>query len=192
MEEIIRKRLQESASIKLSLADNDILIHKIKELGEAIIKCIENGGKLAVCGNGGSAMDALHFSGEMVGRFQRERCAWPVIALNADISILTSVANDYGYEDVYARQLQAYLKAGDILIEISTSGNSDNVFRAVQKAKKMGVMTAALLGNDGGKIGECVDIPVIVQNDTTARIQEVHITLIHIICEMIEERLCLK
>ncbi len=190
MEEIIRTRLQESAAIKLALVDDDILIHKVTKLSDEIINCIAKGGKLAVCGNGGSATDAIHFSGEVVGRFQRERRPWPVISLNADISILTGIANDYGYEDVYARQVQAYLREGDILIGISTSGNSENVLRAVQMARKMGVRTAALLGKDGGRIGGTVDIPVIVPNNVTARVQEVHITLIHILCELLEERLC--
>lgn len=190
MEEIIRTRLQESAAIRLALVDDDILIHKVTELSDEIINCIAKGGKLAVCGNGGSATDAIHFSGEVVGRFQRERRPWPVISLNADISILTGIANDYGYEDVYARQVQAYLREGDILLGISTSGNSENVLRAVQMARKMGVRTAALLGKDGGRIGGTVDIPVIVPNNVTARVQEVHITLIHILCELLEERLC--
>lgn len=189
MEEIIRGRLKESADIKLALLDNDILIHNVSLLAQKIINCIEKGGKLAVCGNGGSATDALHFSGEIVGRFQRERRAWPIIAFNADISILTSIANDYGYEEVYARQAQAYLRTGDILIGISTSGNSENVFRGIQKAQELGVMTAALLGNDGGKIGGRVDIPIIVPCRITARVQEMHITLIHILCELIEESL---
>lgn len=190
MEEIIRKSLEESAAIKRSLAGDDILIHKVTLLAGEIINCIQKGGKLALCGNGGSATDALHFSGEVVGRFKRDRCAWPAISFNSDIAVLTSIANDYGYEEVYARQVQAFLKKGDILIGISTSGNSENVFRAIKKAKEMEVMTAAMLGGDGGKIGKSADIPIIVDSSITARVQEAHITLIHIICELMEEKLC--
>lgn len=190
MEETVRKRLKESADMKYALLSDDILIDRLCFLSQKIVSCMEQGGKLAVCGNGGSATDALHFSGEMVGRFQRERRAWPVMALNADIAAMTSVANDYGYDDVYVRQVQAYLKEGDIIIGISTSGNSENVFRAVRKAREMGIVTAALLGGDGGKIGKSTEIPVIVPGRVTARIQEVHITLIHILCELVEERLC--
>lgn len=190
MEEIVRERLKESAAIKLILVSDGRLIHSVTQLAREIINCIEKGGKLALCGNGGSATDALHFAGEVVGRFQRERCAWPAMTFNADVSVLTSIANDYGYEDVYARQAEAFLKQGDILIGISTSGNSENVLRAMQQARKMGVRTAALLGNDGGKIRECADIPIIVPGSITARVQEAHITLIHIICELAEEELC--
>ncbi len=139
-----------------------------------------------LCGNGGSAADALHFAGEIVGRFQKERNSWPAIALNSDVAVMTSIANDYGYENIFARQVEGCIHPGDVFIGISTSGNSENIYRAVVAAKRNGALTAALLGNDGGKIGREVEQPIVVPSTNTARIQESHITLIHIICEMVE------
>lgn len=189
MHEIIRERLKESIAVKEALLENTELLNIVSDLADEIAAAITNGKKIVLCGNGGSASDALHFAGEIVGRFQKERTAWPAVVLNADVATMTAIANDYGYDNVFSRQAEGHVHTGDIFIGISTSGNSENVYRAVETAGKKGAWTAALLGKDGGKIGRKVDYPIIVPCMTTARVQESHITLIHIICEIVEERL---
>lgn len=190
MYELIAERIQNSIDVKQDLILNTDLQRIVSDLCDEIVKCIQNGGKLVLCGNGGSASDALHFAGEIVGRFQKERKSWPAVVLNADVATLTAIANDYGYEDVFARQAEGFVEAGDVFIGISTSGNSENVYRAVEVAKKKGAKTVAFLGKDGGKIGKKVEFPIVVPCTTTARVQESHITLIHIICEIVEEKIC--
>lgn len=189
MRYLINERIQESIEVKKCLLKNELLLNAIEKLAVAIVNCINNGHKLVICGNGGSASDSLHFAGEIVGRFQKERSAWPAVVLNADVATMTAIANDYGYDDVFARQAEGLVKSGDIFIGISTSGNSENVYRAVEVAKKNGAKTAAFLGKDGGKIGKHVNFPIIIPCMTTARVQECHILLIHIICEIAEEEL---
>lgn len=187
--ELIRQRLSDSIAVKQGLADNSALMNTVSDFADTIVDCISNGGKLVICGNGGSASDALHFAGEIVGRFVKERKAWPAVVLNADVATMTAIANDYGYDDVFARQAEGHLTDKDILIGISTSGNSENVYRAVLKAKEIGAKTACLVGKDGGKIGRTVDYPIIVPCNTTARVQECHICIIHILCEIAEAKL---
>lgn len=189
MSSIIKERIQDSIEVKTGLLTNERLLQTVSELADEITSCIKNGGKLVICGNGGSASDALHFAGEMVGRFQKERSAWPAVVLNADVVTMTAIANDYGYGDVFARQAEGHVNPKDVFIGISTSGNSENVLRAVDAAKKKGAKTAALLGKDGGRLGKMVDYPVIVPCMVTARVQESHIMIIHIICELVEEEL---
>ncbi len=186
---IITERIQESISIKEDLLVNETLLRTVDSLASAIIKAISQGNKLVLCGNGGSASDALHFAGEILGRFQKERSAWPAVVLNADVASLTSIANDYGYDDVFARQAEGHVRQGDVFIGISTSGNSENVLRAMKIAKEKGAVTAGLLGKDGGKIAEIADFPLIVPCNVTARVQECHILLIHILCEIVEAEL---
>ncbi len=190
MQDIIKQRIRDSIDVKQSLLENEELLIKVEWLTNEIIKAIKNGNKLILCGNGGSASDALHFAGEIVGRFIKERNAWPAVVLNADVATLTAIGNDYGYDEVFARQTQGHCNEGDVFIGISTSGNSENVLRAVDVAKKKGAKTAALLGKDGGKIGKEVEYPLIVPCNTTARVQESHILLIHIMCELAEKELC--
>lgn len=190
MYEIIKQRINDSIQVKTDLLSNEDLLNNLKSLTEKLISCIESGKKIVLCGNGGSASDALHFAGEIVGRFQKERHAWPAVVLNADVATMTAIANDYGYDDVFARQAEGHVQEGDIFIGISTSGNSENVLRAINVAKGKGAITAALLGKDGGKIGKLVDYPLIVSCNTTARVQESHIMMIHIICELVEKELC--
>lgn len=190
MKDLIAARISESIQVKKSLLENKILLGHMENLTNDIVSAIRSGHKLVLCGNGGSASDALHFAGEIVGRFVRERNAWPAVVLNADVATMTAIANDYGYDDVFARQVEGHCQEGDIFLGISTSGNSENVLRAEVAAKKKGAKTAALLGKDGGKIGKVVDYPVIVPCSTTARVQEAHILLIHIMCEWIEKELC--
>lgn len=189
MDKIIKKCINESIEVKQRILKNKDFLNSISTLADKIVEAIRDGNKLILCGNGGSASDALHFAGEIVGRFQKERDAWSAIVLNADVATMTAVANDYGYENVFARQAAAHINTGDVFIGISTGGNSENIYRAIETAKKKGAKTAALLGKDGGKIGKQVDLPIIVPCKVTARIQESHIVLIHILCEIVENRL---
>ena len=189
MNDIIRQRIQDSIDIKMRLLDNKELIERVSELADEIVDCLNRGGKLLLCGNGGSASDALHFAGEIVGRFQKERSAWSAIVLNADVTTMTAIANDYGYDEMFARQTEGHIVSKDIFIGISTSGNSENILRAACVAEKKGAKTAALLGKDGGRIGQVVNYPIKVPATITARIQEVHILLIHIICEIVEQKM---
>lgn len=152
----------------------------------AISNALAAGGKVLAFGNGGSAGDAQHLVAELVGRFQKERAGFAAVALTADTSLLTSVANDYGFERVFARQIDALGAAGDIALAISTSGTSPNVVAALKAAQAKGLQTIALTGRDGGDAGRLARIHVNVPDDCTARVQEVHITLIHAICEIVE------
>ena len=186
MYELVKERIQESIRVKQGLLENEELLERVSCLADEIVSCIRNGGKLILCGNGGSASDALHFAGEIVGRFQRERNAWPAVVLNADVATMTAIANDYSYDEVFSRQAEAHVTDKDILIGISTSGNSKNVMKAIEVAKSKGAKTAALLGKDGGKIAPEVDYALVVPCNVTARVQESHICLIHILCEISE------
>jgi D-sedoheptulose 7-phosphate isomerase len=156
---------------------------------EAIRRATSADGKVLVFGNGGSAADAQHLAAELVGRFVRERQALAALALSTDTSVLTSVANDYGYERVFARQVEALGRAGDVAFAISTSGRSANVVAALEAAAARGMTTVALTGRDGGQVGRMADIHINVPSDSTARAQEVHQTLIHAICELVEREL---
>lgn len=189
MKEIVVNRIKDSIDVKTALLDNGILLENVEKLANEIINSIKDGRKIVLCGNGGSASDALHFAGEIVGRFQKERSAWSAVVLNSDVATMTAIANDYGYDDVFARQAEGHVRPGDVFIGISTSGNSENVLRAAKVAKRQGAICAALLGKDGGKIKDIVDCPIIVPCNTTARVQECHILLIHIMCEIAEELL---
>lgn len=160
---------------------------KINETGRKLGEAIKNGNKILICGNGGSAADSQHFAAEIVGRYMKERKGWPAVALTTDTSTLTAVGNDYGYDAVFERQVEALGEKNDWLIGISTSGNSENVIRAIQKAGSSDVKTIALLGRDGGKIKELSDISILLPAKDTARIQEGHIFILHIWAEMIEE-----
>lgn len=152
-----------------------------------IAEALAGGRKLLVFGNGGSASDAQHMAAELVGRFQRERAAMAAIALTTDTSILTSIANDYSFKQVFARQVEALGQGGDVAFGISTSGESPNVVIALQVARARGLKTIAMTGRDGGEVGRAADIHVNVPDQSTARVQEVHRTLIHVMCEVIEE-----
>lgn len=189
MKNIIEKRIMESIAVKQGLLENVEVINTLEALAMRMVDCLKHGGKLILCGNGGSASDALHFAGEMVGRFQKERCPWPAIVLHADVASLTAISNDYSYDDSFAREAKAFTRPEDLLIGISTSGNSENVYRAILLARKIGATTAAFLGKDGGKIKSCVDYPLIVPCNVTARVQESHIMLIHILCELVENEM---
>jgi len=187
MLEDIKKQFQEN--IELHKVSAEMLAEDIAKVAEVIIDCYKNGNKILLCGNGGSAADAQHIAGELVGRFQKERRAFPAISLTTDTSILTAISNDYGYDSCFKRQVEALGKKGDILIAISTSGNSLNLIKAVEKASSMGLTTIALLGRDGGKLKELVNLPIVVPSESTARIQEVHILIAHIICGLVESKM---
>ncbi|MBI3008391.1 MAG: D-sedoheptulose 7-phosphate isomerase [Candidatus Omnitrophica bacterium] len=159
----------------------------ISLIASLIIKSLKKGGKVILFGNGGSAADSQHIAGELIGRFKKERAALPAVALTTDTSIITSIANDYGFEGIFARQIEGLGKRGDVAIGISTSGNAQNVIAGIKQAKKMGIKTVAWTGGDGGKIGKLADISFVVPSNDTPRIQESHITCGHILCELIEE-----
>lgn len=186
---IIKERIRDSINIKEALLEDESLLNAVENAANEIAKAIGNENKIVICGNGGSASDALHFAGEIVGRYQKERNPWSAIALNADAATMTAIANDYGYDEVFARQAQGHVKQGDVFVGISTSGNSENVLKACRIAEEQGAVTIALLGRDGGKINGVADYPIIIPCNITARIQECHILLIHIICEIVEEKL---
>jgi D-sedoheptulose 7-phosphate isomerase len=159
---------------------------QIYEAAKLLAKSLQNGGTLFWCGNGGSAADSQHMAAELVGRFKNNRKALRSIALTTDSSVLTCVSNDYSYDDVFSRQVESLGRFSDVLIGISTSGNSENVNRAFKTAKSTGLKTIALLGKAGGEAKGLVDIPLIVPSNSTARIQESHILIGHVFCELIE------
>ena len=162
-------------------------IPQIQKTGEAILEALRKGNKILLCGNGGSAADAQHIAAELVGRYEKKRRAWPAIALTTDTSALTALSNDYGYNEVFARQVAGLASTGDVLIAISTSGKSPNVIRAAEQAKAIGCKTIALTGAGAEPLASICDLAVIVSSDRTSRVQEAHIAIGHLWCEMIDE-----
>jgi len=178
-------QLLESAETKYRLLNEAPVISRMTEL---VIKTLKAGNKVIILGNGGSAADAQHIAAELVGHFSRpNRRPLPALALTTNTSVLTSVANDYGYKMVFVRQLVALARRGDVLVALSTSGNSPNVLEAVKTARRLGLKTIGFTGQGGGKLKKLVDIAFCVPSKNTARIQECHITAGHIICQMVEE-----
>jgi D-sedoheptulose 7-phosphate isomerase len=165
---------------------------QIAALATLLVETFTRGGKLLVMGNGGSAADAQHFVAEIVGRFKMERRALPAVALSTDTSILTAIGNDYGFDMVFRRQVEALAAAGDLVVGISTSGNSPNVQQALELARDMGCRTVGLLGKDGGSIKQCCDLALVMPTNDTPRIQEGHITIIHIVCDLLEKTMFTK
>ena len=165
---------------------------KISRAAEMIEQCLRSGNKLLVCGNGGSASDAAHFATELVVRFAKERRAYPAICLTGDGGLLTAAANDYGFDEIFARQVAAFGVSGDVLICLTTSGKSKNVQRALEEAKSRKLKTVAFLGRDGGSTIRLADVDLLVASDSTARIQEAHKLLLHVLCETVESRLAQK
>ena len=184
MRETVIKELEESADVKKMVAKtlSDLIVNAIN----MIISAYKAGGKVLLIGNGGSAADAQHIAAELVGRFKLERMALPAIALTTDTSILTSVANDYKYDNVFSRQVEALANNEDILIAITTSGNSINILKAVEMARSKNVKVIGLTGRDGGKLKDMADMTIMIPSDNTPRIQEAHITIGHIICNLVE------
>lgn len=187
--EYIKEQLKESAAVKVVCAEK--MAAEIERAAVTITKTIRSGGKVMLCGNGGSAADSQHLATEMVVRLsgKLDRPPLPAIALTTDTSTLTAAGNDFGFEMIFSRQVEALGKAGDILVAISTSGNSANVVKAVETARKMNIFCVGFLGKDGGKIKNLVDIPLCVPSTDVQRIQEVHITLGHIIIAIVEKEL---
>ena len=180
----IAREIQESISVKTELGR--AAAEQIAEAATAIVACPRAGAKLIVFGNGGSASDAQHMAAELVGRYAVKRQALAAIALTTNTSSLTAIANDFGFQEIFARQLEALAKPQDLVLAISTSGNSPNVLRALETAKALGLKKIALTGNDGGKLRDLVDICIIVPSSSTPRIQEAHTLVIHILCGIVE------
>ena len=188
MYERIKDILLESIQVKEEILRNQI--ESIAQIAELMIDCLKKDGKVIVFGNGGSASDSQHIAAELVGRFKKDRSALASVALTTNTSILTSLANDYGYDVVFSRQVEALGKKNDVVLGISTSGKAKNVTLGIKQAKKMGIKTVAFSGGDGGDIVKLADLSLVVPSKITARIQEAHITIAHIICEIIEQELC--
>jgi len=168
------------------------LSEKIIQIAEAISNALKCGNKVLIMGNGGSAADSQHFAAELVGRFLMERKALPAIALTTDTSILTAVGNDYGFDEIFKRQVEALANSEDVVVGISTSGSSNNVFHALTSANELGCRTIGLLGREGGNIGKIVNVDLTVPVRETPLIQEAHVAIIHILCDLVEKDLFVK
>ena len=185
MKRIIEQRLADHLAVLQKLMASDLPL-KLEQCAERIEKALSEGHKVLFCGNGGSAADSQHLAAEFVGRFQTERKGMPAIALTVDTSILTAVANDYGYDTVFARQVQALGKPGDVLVGISTSGNSQNVLLAIEEAKAKGMVCIGMTAEGCGKMADACDICLAVPAKVTARVQEMHILMGHFLCELVD------
>jgi D-sedoheptulose 7-phosphate isomerase len=189
MKNYIMKQIADSAATKQAILENDALVNLLVDIAKACVEVYRNKKKILIAGNGGSAADAQHFAAELVGRYGFDRPSLPSIALTTDSSNLTAIGNDYGYEYVFSRQLEGLAQEGDLFIGISTSGNSQNVINAFTAAKERGVTTVALVGRDGGKMAIMADYAVIIPSNATPRIQESHLLIEHIICDIIEKEM---
>lgn len=168
------------------------LTQEIEKVAKILTNTIDKGNKILICGNGGSAADAQHFAAELTGRYKKERKGLSAIALSVDTSALTAIGNDYGFEFVFSRQVEALARSGDVLFGISTSGNSANVLNAAKVAKSLGAMVVGLSGRDGGALNQVSDVNLIMPDNDTPRIQELHILVIHILCDIIEQNCLAK
>ena len=189
MDDRVRQHFRESAALNQA---SESLAPKIADASRLMVQSLLSDGKILSCGNGGSAADAQHFSGEMLNRFEMERPGLPAIALTTDSSTLTSIGNDYDFKDIFAKQVKALGQAGDVLLGISTSGNSENVVRAIAAAHERGLRIIALTGRDGGPIAQSLnadDVEIRVPGERTCRIQEVHILVIHCLCDLVDAQL---
>jgi len=187
VDDLIRRELRESAEVELNLSNTRAGV--IGQAARLLIEALRGGGKVLLFGNGGSAADAQHLAAELVGRFQRERGPLPAIALTTDTSVLTAVANDYGFEKVFSRQIEAMLEPGDVVVAVSTSGRSPNVIEAALAARERGGKVIALCGRGGGTLAEVADVAIVVPSESTPRIQEAHIAIGHILCLLVEREL---
>lgn len=185
----IQQSLEESIAIRTALLADQAFAENVGSAVATMVSAFKSGGKVLLCGNGGSAADAQHIAAELSGRFKMDRKPLFAEALHVNSSFLTAVANDYGYDQVFARMAEAMGKPGDVIIGLSTSGNSLNVAKALQKGRELGMHTIALLGKEDGSIGQWSDIALHVPSSDTARIQEVHITIGHVLCEQVETQL---
>lgn len=186
----IKHNFNDSIQTKITAADT--LVDPIAQAGELMVQCLLNNHKILSCGNGGSAADAQHFSAEMLNRFEAERPGLPAIALTTDASTVTSIANDYSFDEIFAKQIKALGQPGDILLAISTSGHSKNILNAIEAAHLRDIRTIALTGRDGGELANLLnaqDIEIRVPSDSTARVQETHLLIIHCLCDIIDRQL---
>jgi D-sedoheptulose 7-phosphate isomerase len=182
----IKNQITESVKV---IQDIEHLEIDIKNVSKQIVNCIKNGKKIIIFGNGGSAADAQHIAAEFIGRFKEERSSFPAISLTTDTSVLTSLSNDYSNDIIFSRQCEGLVNLDDIVLGISTSGNSINVKKALEVSKSRGAITIGLLGNNGGAIKEIIDFSLIVNSSITSKIQEAHRVIYHIICEIVENEL---
>ena len=189
MQEKIIDLINDSIRNFSNISNDEHMISLIEQISDIIISALDNENKLLLCGNGGSAADAQHIAAELSGRFEMDRKALNAQALHVNSSYLTAVANDYGFEDVYSRMIEASAKSGDVLIALSTSGNSKNVINAIKKANQMQMVTIGFSGSDGGIMKDLCKYNLIIPSDNTARIQEAHILVGHIICKLIEQKI---
>ncbi len=167
----------------------ELEVDKVEKTVQAVVDCYKNNGKVVLFGNGGSAADAQHIAGELVGKFKLERKSLPAIALTTNTSIISAIGNDYGFERIFERQIESMVDSKDVVVGISTSGNSENVIKGILKAKEKGAKVIAFTGSSGGKMKDIVDILLNIPSDNTPRIQESHITIGHIICGLVEKEL---
>ena len=189
MKNYIKDQIKKSYETKQDIYNNEDLLNKIEQVSKMCVALYRGSNKTMLAGNGGSAADAQHIAAELVGRYGFDRPSIPSLALTTDTSNLTAIGNDYGYDKVFSRQLEGMGQEGDIFIGISTSGNSLNIINAFESAKDKGITTVALVGRDGGKMAEMADISLIVPSDSTPRIQESHILIGHILCDIIEKEI---
>lgn len=187
MRSFVSSQIKTSYELKEAIYRNNEMLELICRVSERAVSAYRSGNKVLVAGNGGSAADAQHIAGELVSRFYFDRDALPAIALTTDTSILTAIGNDYGYDNVFARQIQANGVAGDLFLGISTSGNSPNILKALEECRKKGIVTVGLTGGSGGRMAESCDYCIVVPSGETPRIQEAHIMIGHIFCSVIEE-----
>jgi len=185
----IRNHLVNSSLLKVKIGESDDLVQRIYDASAMMIQCLQKGGKILWCGNGGSAADSQHLSAELVARLNMTRPGLASLALTTDTSLITAWSNDVGFETLFSRQVEALGKKGDVLFGLSTSGNSPNVLEAIKSARKKEMTSIALLGKNGGTIHEFTDLSIIIPSDNTQHIQEAHITIGHILCDLIESKL---
>lgn len=190
MKTYLIEEIVSSIDVKSKILEDDILLDTLEEVAYILVNVYKNGNKLLIGGNGGSAADAQHIAGELISRFYFDRVALPAIALTTDTSIITAIGNDYGYEKLFERQIQANAIEGDAFLAISTSGNSENIIRAVEECKRRGVITIGLSGMTGGELRNKCDYCICIPSDKTPKIQESHIMIEHILCGILEKELC--
>ncbi|MFQ5952810.1 MAG: SIS domain-containing protein [Candidatus Omnitrophota bacterium] len=188
--ETIKKIFENSMEVKKAFASDDVNMDKVAEAAQALVECSKRGGKVIVFGNGGSAADSQHMAAEFLVRFEKERKSVPCIALSTNTSTITAMSNDYSFDKIFSRQVEALAEEGDAVVAISTSGNSENILEGAKAALDKKVPVIALTGNTGGELAGLADTPIIVKSDNTARIQETHITIIHALCKIVEEAVC--
>jgi len=189
MYDLIKSQLRTSSNIKQQLSENEAVVKLIHDISDQCIQAFRNGNKVLLAGNGGSASDAQHIAAEFVGRFEKDRAGLPALALATNSSTVTAVGNDYGYDAIFQRQVQALAVPGDVFFGFTTSGNSNNVVAAVQECRAKGITSVGMTGESGGSLLELCDYCVRVPSSNTARIQEAHITIGHIICYLVENTL---